>query len=554
MGKVRLSFVLLILAPAAVACAPVLAGPELPRPAITAMSAPSTTTTTGVSTTTTIDSAEAMAMNCPDEFCLVYRLTQGAVWSDGTPVSGDDFVRTLQAATALPAGEADPGYDLISGIDSIDEDRVRVVFRAPYGPWQGLFSRLIGPEEATNGAFQIVDRVPGDRIVVERADDWWTDVDPVSGAPMGDVDEITFVFMDDPDEMADALVSGDIDVMLARPDPDTMTRLAGSEDVVVSVTPGWVWEHIDFHHEDPLLGRAWVRSAIAHAIDRQDVIDQTARLIQPGATALDNTVYMTRTRPYESHYDIPYDPVLAEQILVDNGCSRDGSDFYTCAGNQMSFVWATTSDDPARRVAFEIISEDLAEIGIELIPDFRTPSNFVASDFLLGGPDRWQLANFAWRAGNEPSETQARYSCGESVFNVNRYCSPEIEGLFREASGTVDQETREDLYNDADRLYLEDVATIPLYQKPALMAWGSELSGPLPNHTSSSDLWNVAAWGGKEAIVVALPAEPVALDPFDTSDDNANRILATMMYGALAMDPSLAPLDVLVESVTVVEG
>ncbi len=553
MGKVKRSAIVIPILLVA-ACSPVVAGPELPRPAVAAMTVPAPTTTVAPTTTTTLDPADVMAAECPTAFCLVYEVEPDATWSDGSPVTSEDFVSTYEAAMGLPQEARDPGYDLISGVDVIDKRRARVVFDQPYGPWQRLFSRLMPPEGTGSGPFRLVDWVPGDSIVVERVEDWWPEADPVSGAALGDVEEIEFVFLGDMSEMIDALESGEVDVVLGRPDTDSIETLSSMEEVDYSITPGRFWEHIEFHHEDPLLSQRWLREAIARAIDREAILDLTAQQFAPSTVGLGNTLFMTGDTAYESHYDVPYDPGSAERILVQNGCTRDGDDLYVCRGTPLSFIWAATSDDPARRQAFEVVAENLEAVGIEIVADFKTPSDFVSTDFILGGPDRWQLANFAWRASDDPSESVARYACGDTLLNVSRYCSQDVDDLMDRAGLVVDRDARNALYNEADRLYLDDLAVIPLYQKPELMAWTREMSGLVPNHSSSSDLWNVAAWSGKPSIVVAIPGEPSSLKPFTTTDDNANMVLATLMYGALGMAPSLDPLEVLVDSVEVVEG
>jgi len=118
----------------------------------------------------------------------------------------------------------------------------------------------------------------------------------------------------------------------------------------------------------------------------------------------------------------------------------------------------------------------------------------------------------------------------------------------------TDPAERAETYNRAGRRYLEDRAVIPLYQKPRLMAWTSELQGPEPNYTLSSDLWNVASWTGKESIVVALTSEPADMNPVSEADDSANVILGALMYGAFGMSPSHEYVPALVESVDVIQA
>lgn len=540
-------------------CAPALAGPELPRPV---GPPPVVTTTTVPVTTTTIDPAELMASQCPSEFCLVYEIREGATWSNGTPLTAEDFSRTADLLAGPVTVAPTPGYDLIESVDVIDEDRFRVVFAESFGAWQQLFTRVIpaGHEPTdvtglpTTGAFRFVEWVPGDRIVLRRDPDWWSAVDLLTGSPIGTVNEITFVFYPDPAEMLDALEDGVVDVITTRPDLEAMERIGGMEDIRSVVAPGPLWEHIDFNHEDPTLARDWVRRAISLAIDREKVLDRTIRLFDAEAAGLDNTIWMANTTNYQDHYEREFNPVAAEAMLVANGCEPGGDGVYVCQGRRMSFIWASTDDDPARVETFESVREDLAQVGIEIVAAFRSPSDFVTRDFLFGGPETWQMINFSWRLGADPARQNQSYYCGDLDLNVNGFCSPEIEELVRATEEITDPTERAAVYNEADELYLERDAVIPLYQKPILMAWGPAVSGPAPNWSVSTDLWNTGAWIGEESIVVALPAEPETLDPLSMSDESANMVLSMLFYGALGMTPAHDYVPVLVSSVEVVEG
>lgn len=147
------------------ACAPVAAGPELPRPALPAGSPPPTTapTTTVAAPVTTAASTDP---TCPTEFCVLYTIHPQASWTDGTPVTGEDFVRTYQQGRFAGV----PGYDTIVSVEVIEPKQVFVTFSGPYGAWLHLFARLIGQGGAQSTGYELVDQVPGDSIVVSRVE------------------------------------------------------------------------------------------------------------------------------------------------------------------------------------------------------------------------------------------------------------------------------------------------------------------------------------------------------------------------------------------------
>jgi peptide/nickel transport system substrate-binding protein len=557
---------LLSLALLLAACTPTASGPLLPRPS----PAPEPTTTTLAATTTTANVAAAAALrgevdaapDCPTDFCAVYHINPSATWSDGDPVTPDDFAHTVQLLGGLPGEGLSSPYPAVASVDEVDARTVRVAFDRPNGGWNALFERVFREgrpagsiaDVDTTGPFVLGEWAEGEYLTLERDPGWWAVEDPISGARLGDIQRVRFVFIESLDEMLDALDRGEVDVVTARPDSTSMERLAGMDGVEHVVQPGPFWEHIDFHHEDPILSQLWARRAISLAIDREEILERTVRLIDPSSTGLDNTVWMSGTPDYEPHYDDAFDPGAAEQILIDEGCIRGEDGIYVCQGERMSFVWATTSDDPARVEIYESAREDLAAVGIEVVGDFRSPSAFVTRDFLFGGPDQWQMINFSWRAREDPIAANPTYYCDDTgALNVNRFCSEDVERLIRATATITDPGERAATYNTADRLYLEDRPLIPLYQKPSLMAWSSEITGPEPNHSISGDLWNVASWSGKDEVVVALPSEPDLIDPRSRADNSANVILGALLYGAFGMDPSHELIPVLVERVELVD-
>lgn len=544
-----------------VACSASEGGPPLPRPDPEVVS---TTETSAPNPTTTV--AETLAdspYSCETAFCLVYHVSPDASWSDGDPVTAADFAHTVEVLRDPDLTEITPGYDLIESVEIIDDKTIQLSFSVPFGAWQNLFDRVYPDGEpateiadlSTSGPFDFVEWTEGDHVTIERDPGRWATTDPISGDESGNVEQVTFVFMSTLDEMVDALEDGDVDVISARPEVPAVERLGGMENVTYTLAPGPFWEHIDFHHGHPLLSQLWVREAISTAIDRDEILDRTVRLLDPDAVPLDNTVFMANTANYEPHFDDRHDPDRAERVLVDHGCARGPDGIHVCDGTRMAFTWASTNDDPARAEILASVRDDLSAVGIELSADLRSPSEFVTRDFLFGEPDVWQMVNFSWRARPEPMAANTTYYCGgPGELNVNRYCSEEVEGLVRATETIARPSDRVDAYNRADRLYLEDLAVIPLYQKRILMAWNTEVSGPEPNYGSSADLWNVAAWSGKESIVVALPAEPAEINPLTHGDESANVILGALLYGAFGMNPSLEYVPVLVDSVEIIEG
>ena len=94
-----------------------------------------------------MDSAEQTS---EDPQTIVYKIKQNAVWSDGTPVSADDFEylwENLNGSIKDNDVASTTGYDQIESVEGSDNGKtVTVVFKEPFTDWKSLFYGLLpGP-------------------------------------------------------------------------------------------------------------------------------------------------------------------------------------------------------------------------------------------------------------------------------------------------------------------------------------------------------------------------------------------------------------------------
>ena len=86
----------------------------------------------------------AAAVTSTDPYVVTYTVNQAAAWSDGTPVTAEDFTYLWEQMLVQP-GTVDPaGYRLITAIRSRDAGKtVEVQFSGPFPAWPSLFSPLL---------------------------------------------------------------------------------------------------------------------------------------------------------------------------------------------------------------------------------------------------------------------------------------------------------------------------------------------------------------------------------------------------------------------------
>lgn len=532
----------------------------------TSPTAPTPSTTASERVTVPPATSTTAPNPCSGVFCVRYEIDNAAHWSDGEPVSAEDFVHTYEAITSRSPDTIDmSGYELITDHIILNDKEVLFVFSDVYPAWRELFRALLPahdpqqegdfdePGAPVTGPFVLDEWLSGERIVLRRSPPRGSVFDPVARSLLGDVQELIFIFPESVRDQIQGLERGEIDIVAPEPLDWIVEDLSDLGDsVTYEVVPGPFWDHLDFNHDHPLLSRRWVREAISMAIDREAILDETVRKVDPSAVGLDSGIFLSNSIHYRHNYEARHDPEGAEKILTDNGCVKGDDAVFECFGTPMSFRLTTTIGDAFRERTAQLVREQLADVGIELIVEQRLPSELFSTSFFFGGPDTWEILDFSWKGDADPHLANTTFYCegnapnGHGLLNVNRYCNEEVENIVRTTEEIFDLDERMRLYNQADALYLEDLAIIPLFQKPAMIAWSSDVDGVEPNISASTHLWNVGSWSGKETVVIALESEPNSLDPFQSEDESASVILSAMNSGAFTVNPSLEFVPTLV--------
>ena len=91
--------------------------------------------------TSLLESAEVTDDN---PFTVTYKIRPEAQWTDNAPIAADDFWYLWRQMVSQP-GVVDPaGYDMITGVQSIDGGKTAVVtFSQPYPAWRELFNDIV---------------------------------------------------------------------------------------------------------------------------------------------------------------------------------------------------------------------------------------------------------------------------------------------------------------------------------------------------------------------------------------------------------------------------
>lgn len=255
-----------------------------------------------------------------DGLTYTFNLRQGVQFHDGSDFDAADVVATLEASSAEDS--KNPDAKLMHAFESateIDEKTVEVRLKEKdinFLEAMGSKAAMMVPsdnevdlttESNGTGPFRIGEWQTGNFISLERNDDYW-------GEQAG-VKEAVFNYYDDISAAANALASGQIDILTSS-DADTRSRFEGDSSIQTVEGDDTAYMTLAFNHENEALQNKDVRSAIRLGIDKNGLIDA----LGTNATRIGSMVSPAQAWWDESLNEIDsYDPEAARALLQNAG-------------------------------------------------------------------------------------------------------------------------------------------------------------------------------------------------------------------------------------------
>jgi len=288
---------------------------------------------------------------------------------------------------------------------------------------------------------------------------------------------------------------GEARLVSPPPDPALIRRARGLDGVEVQAVPSSFFEHIIINTQRAPLDDPLVRRALAHAIDRQEIVDV---LLEDSAPVLQSVIrpFQLGFTPAFATYD--YDPDAAAALLERAGWERGPDGFFARDGETLEIPLITTSEGELRTSTALLIAQQAARAGIRILP--RPLSSDRVFGPVLAGED-YSLVMIAGGGPVDPSVTGQLASdqipSEENGFtgqNVYRWSDPEADRLMRLSDRQIDDAARAASLEGLQEIVAEGVPLIPLYQQPNTVAYASGLRGVRQNPSQAEVFWNSGEW------------------------------------------------------------
>lgn len=435
-----------------------------------------------------------------DEKTYTFSLRKEAKFSDGSPVTADDVVFTVQKAQN-PALKS-PKYADWAGVRvvAVDQHTVRFTLSKPYAPFLGLTtigilpSRLwskVSDEEfpfsilETNpigaGPFKVSSVERGISGLIERVS-LVQNSHYVLGRPY--LNGIRFNFYSSADDLANDLKKGSIesayDVGIKRALTSPYARVFG-----VFWNPS----------EKRVYARIEVRKALSLALDRQSIIDN---VLGGYATAIMGPVPSGGSVRQFPIPQFEHRIAAAAEVLTSAGWIYDGSSRVwknTAAKISMEGITLKTSNVPELKSIAGAIKEDWEKLGIPVTIELYEPGDLSQN---VIRPRKYEALLYGMVIGRDQDlyafwSSQERNDPG---LNIALYANKTIDALLDSVRGSTDQKTREDNLQKIEDIISADYPAAFIYSPNFTYSVPNDLRGvELPQIIVPADRFaTVASW------------------------------------------------------------
>ena len=444
----------------------------------------------------------AFSKNC---LTLDFKLQEGVRWHDGAPFTADDVVftwrTTVNPKTPSPYRS---DYQDVERVEALDPLTVRVTYRRPYAKallsWslnilpRHLLERYVqegrlkeAPQNWTapvgTGPYRFKEMKSGEKVVVVANPDYFKGRPSISRIVYRIIPSQATIFLE--------LKARGVDVAgLTALQYKRQTEYPAFQKAYNKFRyPGSGYTYLGFNLKDPRFADRRVRLALAHAINKQELLDgvvlglgrEATGPFRPGTWA-DNP----RVK------GVPHDPEKAAALLAEAGWkTRNAEGLLVKDGKPFTFELLTNQGNDERKKIAEIVQASLRDLGVgvdirilewaALLKEHVKKRNFDA--MILG-----------WGTGADPDQYVVWHSSqsGPDELNHISYKNAEVDALLEAGRSSCVQAERTRFYHRLHEVLAEDQPLVFLYWRDVLPAVSSRVFGIDPG--SAGIKWNQDEW------------------------------------------------------------
>ena len=410
----------------------------------------------------------------------IFKLRKNGRWSNGDPVTADDFVWSWQRILTASLGSQYPDMlyylegaqeyhtgltnDFTTvGVKALDSHTLEVKLKAPTPFFTGLLSHYstwpvhkdtvlkhgsIDDRNGEwtrpgnfvcNGAFNLKSWELNNKIVVEKNSMYWdastVRLNEIHYYPVSNVMTEDRMFRAGQLHVTSTLPSQKCPVYIEENNPD------------LRIDPYMGTYFYRLNTNNPYLSDIKVRKALAYSIDRKLLVEKVTKCGQIPAYSFTPP----GSNGYEPTTSIPFDPELAKQLLIEAGFDLENQ------FPKLEILFNTNEDHRKVALAIQQMWQQNLGIEVELVnQDWKVYlSREMVGDF--------QVSRAGWIGDYEDPNTFLDLMRPNRGNNKTGWEDGSYDALVAKANSTNDQVERYQLLNEAEKMLIDNMPIIPLY-------------------------------------------------------------------------------------------
>lgn len=463
--------------------------------------------------------AKAPPVVSDDHLTYTFDMKENVKFSDGAPLTGEDVIFTVKTIKN-PFTDAQALRNYFNDVKSVElvdgnKYKVKITMNKPYFKavytigntaitpkhildkdnmndkftWDALnaagksmdpkkypdmqkYAEFLNSQEVSrdpkyvvgSGPYILEKWITGQSVTLKRNNDYWNQSE-IPNFPA----KLVFKTIQDQNAAIVAAKNKEVDQMFVIQPIDFVENVKDPEkfNLKKALVTEPVYVFIAWNNKNPLFADKKVRWALAHAIDRQSIID---KIIYGMGTTVTSPIFM-KSKYYNTDLpEIQYDPQLAKKMLSEAGwkdTDGDGVLDKVIDGKKTDFKFTfINNNNPKRKKVMLIVIEQLKELGIQAeLQDYEW------SVFL----DKTKKHQFdacysAWQLNVTPEDPYQIWHSSQSEgegSNFISYVNPESDKLLEQNRNEFDETKRIELLKKWQKIIYDDQPTTFMWSEPS---------------------------------------------------------------------------------------
>jgi len=482
-----------------------------------------------------------------DAMTVTWTLRDGLKWSDGQPLTCDDFKYAYDWVLDKDnVGVVTTGFTDISNFECKSDTEMVWHFKNIYEGYITVMTAPLPrhylekipikdqvngagfrPDEVANmptsGAFKYESVTPQQELRLAKNPNYTS----FSTGKPAHLDNLIFKWYGDADLMIAGYKAGEVDVATDLQDSD-MPKVQDLGDQV-SAVPALTYEFLRPNWSDvcgvndsngtggcshnpavqdrgkgcPMADPA-MREAVAYAIDKNEI---NTRLLG-GTVQVANTNISPGAWFYADQTPATFDPEKAKSILDAAGWKDTDGDGVREKNGLKAKIELCTTTRQVRIDTLALVSDWLKDVGIEAVSNPVDATNIFA-DYNESTRDtpcvlrrsNFDLAEHAFTSSIDPLGNYFNYHSSQfdpEGVNDAQVKDPEIDASMDAVRNSVDFKVIKDAMADFQRVYVEKTVEVPLYYRQNVDLHSTKAGNFVGNPTQAGPTWNAVDWYVKQ--------------------------------------------------------